>query len=319
VKGLAGGLLLCLPWVLLWSGAVAARVFTIGMITNTAIHDAAIAGFKEGMAELGYVEGENVRYLYNGISDTDEKIDAALGELLAQEVDLLLSAGKAVTTRLKAALEGTDMPILMTAALRPVEDGLVVSLVHPGGSVTGVRVIDTSVKTLEWLRKVSEEITKGYVPFNPDDGISRRTLDELYEMAPQIGIGLVLGEMGSVEEATDAIARLPEDIDAILRIPSPTFDMRNSELSQAAIRRKIPMAASLPLEGEVVLMCTTSMFGAGKQNARLAHLILRGEKPGELPVETAEPELTINLKAAEEIGVFIPDEILVQASTIIRQ
>lgn len=317
-KSLIGGVLFCFMWTLFSAGPAGAKIITIGMITYTEIHSPAIDGFKQGMAELGYIEGENVRYLYDGITETPEKIDAAIKDLLSQNVDLFLTAGNTATIRVKKAVEGMGVPILMTAALRPIRDGLVESLGRPGGNVTGVRVVDTALKTLEWLVKTSSEIKKVFIPFNPDDTVSWRTLEGLNEKAAQIGVELVLGELHSVEAAREAIEHLPEDMDAILRIPSPTFDMRNSELSRAAIRRRVPMAASLPLDDAVLLMCTTSVFDAGRQNARLAHLIFTGAKPSELPVETADPFLSINLGTAEKIGLYVPGDILIQAQKIIR-
>jgi len=95
--------------------------------------------------------------------------------------------------------------------------------------------------------------------------------------------------------------------------------MRNSELSQAAIDRGLTMAASVPLDEAVLLTCSTSVFDAGKQNSRLAHLIFQGAKPADLPVETADPTLTVNLDTAEKIGIYVPDEVLLQAKTIIRR
>jgi putative ABC transport system substrate-binding protein len=128
----------------------------------------------------------------------------------------------------------------------------------------------------------------------------------------------VLDEVHSVEEAVAAIESLPEDVDAIFRIPSPTLDPKNNELSQTAIKRGLPMGTGLPLGESVLLTLATNLFEMGKQAARLADQICQGTKPADLPVETGEIFMTINLKTAETIELDISNEILLQADTIIR-
>lgn len=110
---------------------------------------------------------------------------------------------------------------------------------------------------------------------------------------------------------------MPEDIDAILRIPTPSL-YPNDELSQAAINQGLPMGASLSLDEAVLITLTGDLFGHGRQVARLSHQVLEGIKPTELPVETGEFIFTVNLITAETIGFDIPDEFLRQVDTIIR-
>ena len=133
-----------------------------------------------------------------------------------------------------------------------------------------------------------------------------------------MGIEIVPGDVHSVEEAVAAIESLPEDINAIYRIPSPTLDSRNNELSQAAIKRGLPMGSGLPLDEAVLLTLSTNLFDVGKQTARMADQVFLGTKPGDLPVESGEQTLVINLKTADAIGLHIPDSILQQADTVIR-
>ena len=138
------------------------------------------------------------------------------------------------------------------------------------------------------------------------------------EFAAQLNVELVHGEVHSVEEAVAAIESLPEDIGSILRISAPSLDPRSSELSQAAIKRGLPTGSYLPLDDKLLLTLTTNLVEIGKQAARLTHQIRQGVKPADLPVETAEVYLTLNLKTAQAMGLDIPDEILRQADTVIR-
>jgi len=293
------------------------ETFTIGVVNHVPVLTPAFEGFKAGMAEFGYVEGKNVTYIYNGVVAL-QAVNAEIESLLTQDVDMLLTLGNVPATVAKQAVEGTDMPIVFGPIMYPVEEGVVESLRHPGGNLTGVTNGQGTAKALEWLVTIAPGAKKVYLPYNPDDKVSIAVLAELEKVPSQLGIELVLGEVHSVEEAVAAIESLPEDIDAIYRIPAPTLDPRNNELNQAAMKRGLPMGASLPLSESMLLTYAADFFEMGKQMARLADQIIKGTKPADLPVETAEFFFTINLQTAEAIGLYIPDEILVQADTIIR-
>lgn len=91
------------------------------------------------MAELGYADGKNVRNIHYGSMETEERTDVAIRDMLSQDVDLILTAGNSLTLRVKAAVEGTDIPVLLSTFIRPAGNGLVESLGHPDGNITGVR------------------------------------------------------------------------------------------------------------------------------------------------------------------------------------
>jgi putative tryptophan/tyrosine transport system substrate-binding protein len=316
-------ILLILIGLLVTAGLVCnktpARIFTIGIVNNVSILSQSVNGFKAGMAELGYVEGKNVRYIHKGIIDNDQKVvDDEIRNLLAQNIDILLTIGNGVSLRAKNAVEGTDMPVLFCACNKPIEAGLIESMNHPGFNITGVAVADSTAKALEWLKIITPGLKKVYLPFNPDDEVSIVSLSGVDEAASKLGLELILNKIRSVEEAVAAIENLPKDATAIFRIPSPTLDSRNNELSHAAIQKGLPMGARLPLDKEVLLTFATDLYDVGKDTARLAHQIHLGVKPMDLPVETAETFLTINLKTAERIGLHIPDDVLTQAKNIIR-
>jgi putative tryptophan/tyrosine transport system substrate-binding protein len=295
------------------------KVFTIGMMNYVSIHAPAMEGFRAGMESLGYVEGKTVDYIYHGTIDgVSEAIDAEVKRLLAQKVDLFLTAGNFLSKRVVEDLKGSGIPVVFAASSHPVENGLVSSLGLPGGDVTGVRVADTTAKTLEWLKLIRPDTKKVLLPYNPEDAVSMTILATLDEDAYKLGISLVKQEIHSVEDARAAILNLSKDVDAILRIPSPTLDGQNSELSLAAIQEKLPMVSPHPLDESVLLTYASMAYDAGKQAARIAGLIHQGVSAADIPVETAEASLTINLKTAQEIGLQIPDEVLMQAKTIIR-
>jgi putative ABC transport system substrate-binding protein len=245
-------------------------------------------------------------------------IEREIESLLAQDVDMLFTAGSAITLKARRAVSGKAIPVVFAAVASPVERGVVDSIPQPGGDLTGVQVGLEIPKALQWLVTIVPGAKKVYVPYNPDEEVSTITLAALDKAAAQLGIQIIGGQVHSVEEAVVAIESLPEDVGAVFRIPSPTLDSRNDELSRAAIRRRLPMGAGLPLDEAVLFTFAADMFAAGKQAARLAGRIREGVDPADLPVESAEIFLAINLKTAEAIGLDIQDTILLQADTIIR-
>lgn len=295
------------------------KPFTVGICLHTAVHIPIMTGFKEGMAEFGYVEGKNISYIYNGITENDPgHLDAEIKKLLSEGADLLLTMGSPVSLRAEKAVEGTDIPIIFCASVKPVEYDLVESLSHPGGKMTGVQVAETTDKLMELLTIIRPGTKKIFMPYNPDDKIPSFNKEFLNKTAAQLGIDLVSHEVHSVEEAIAAIKALPKEGTAIYRVPSPTLDDRNEELSQAAIDRRIPMGSVFPLDRSVLIVLSSDFFDTGRQAARMAHLVRLGAKPGDLPVETSDAVLTVNLQTAEKIGVDIPKDILLQANRIIR-
>jgi putative ABC transport system substrate-binding protein len=303
-------------------GGAAQKPFTIGVVSES-VNAAAPVGtyYKDGLTELGYVEGEDVTYIDNGpVGSNSAAADAELKKLLAQKVDMLLVIGPIPAQQAKQAVAGTDVPVIFTPMpQRAVEFGLVESISHPGGNLTGVQGGNEVPETLKWLVKIKPNARKIYVPYSPDDEISIGMLAALEEIAPQLNIELVRGEAKSAEEAVAAVENLPADIDAIFFIPAPTLESKISELSQTAIKRGLPTGTFIPKLDETILVTVSfDPIETGKQVARLIHQVRQGIKPADLPVETVETYLTINLKTANAIGLEIPNEILRQADMVIR-
>ena len=293
------------------------KTYTIGMateISQTAILDS----FKARMTELGYVEGKNVTYIYHGVVGTDpQKNEAEIKSLMGQKADLLLTVGNAPSIAAKKAVEGTGTPVVFAPILDPVGAGLVASLSHPGGNLTGVQTLNTTPKVLEWLIKIAPGTKQVYAPYNPADRTALEFIKPLPDTAAQLGVKLVLDEVSSGEEELATIKTLPKD-SAILFVTSPSLDSSLVDAVNLAIELRIPTGARNLMAEKTLINYTTDRALQGKQAAVLADKVFKGTKPGDLPVETAEYLLTLNLKTAEAIGLNIPDEILHQAKNIIR-
>jgi putative ABC transport system substrate-binding protein len=296
------------------------QTYTIGVINYTPALDTTFDGFKAGMAELDYVESENITYIYNGILDPNpEEIDAEIQSMLTQDVDLLFTLGTLPTTRAKQAVEGTHIPVIFAPLIDPVGQGIVESPRHPGGNVTGVQRGNTIPKSLEWLLILVPETTHIYVPYHPGDEVAVASISSLREATAALKVELMLGEVSSPEEVTTAIETLPKDT-AIFFVPMPSLESSTTDFVETAIECRIATTSLQPyhLETGVLVTNDIDLFSVGKQAARLANQVLHGVAPADLPVETAEIFLSINLKTANAIGLYIPDEILEQADTIIR-
>ncbi|MBN1627864.1 MAG: ABC transporter substrate-binding protein [Deltaproteobacteria bacterium] len=308
-----------LPWTIFSDIQAKNRLYTIGIAVDDPTFGEEQEGFKDGMAEKGYVEGKDIRYISYGYIESGKDVDSKTQRLLSDNADIILAIGNTSASWANKAAEGTDIKVLFCMINSdPVGEGLVKSLSLPGGNVTGIRVADSIPKSLEWLIRVVPGIKRVYLPYNPEEEVSVLALTGLDETAARLGIKLVLHKTGSVEEVLFAIENMPGDIDCIFRIPSPTLDPRNAELSRAAIKRGLPMGSAVLLDEAVLVTFSPDSYQAGRDAARLAHQIIQGACPGDLPVVTSEVLLKINLKTAEKIGIHIPDSALAQATTIIR-
>lgn len=294
-------------------------IFTIGVVGHK-INGLEFDSFRTGMTELGYIEGGNYKMVYKDIpSLTNYRgIDAKLKEILAEDMDMLLIKEMEVALRAKGLVKGTDMPVLLIGCPSPVESGIVDSISRPGGNITGVQVVDSGPKALEWLARITPDAKKIWLPCNPDDLISALELAKLDKALPQLGIELAIQKINSVEETIDAINQLPEEIDAVFFIPSPILNDEAGRLNRAAIKKNITTGASLGLDEDILITFKTDMSDCGRKTARIAGQIIQGVEPADLPIETSEAQLIINLKTAEAIGLNIPDAVLEQATIIIR-
>jgi putative ABC transport system substrate-binding protein len=297
------------------------KTYTIGVINIVPALDNTLEGFKEGMTELGYTEGENITYIYEGATTDIDKLDSVAQGLVAAEVDLILSITTPATQAAQRATVDTDIPVVFVPVTDPVSAGLVDSLKQPGGNVTGITFGVQEGRRLEWLVQIVPTIEQIYIIYNPEDRSPVLALEILNETAATLGVELITREVRNSEEIMAAIENIPEEADAFFLLPDSLVSTRLTELLKAAAELQLPTSGAniedVTAHG-VLISYAMQQISAGKQAARLADQILRGTKPADLPVETAEFYLAINLKTAEAIGLDISDEILLQADIIVR-
>lgn len=295
------------------------QTYTIGIVNYVPILAKTIEGFKERMAELGYLEGKNVTYVYQGMLPTDAQvIEREVQRLIAQRVDLLLTLGTLPTLAAKKYVEGTKIPVVFAPLVNPVEEGVVQSLSHPGGNITGVQNGDTIPKAIEWMRKIVPHTTRIHVIYHPQDQVARTSVKPLPSMAASLGIELVLDEVASREDAIALIEQFAPQ-ESIFFVPTPRLGSLVSVLEVAARSGIATGSQNLGwLEEGALFIYGIDSFMVGRQAARLAEQIFKGIPPADLPVETGEYALRLNLRTAKTLSLDIPETIMRQASTILR-
>ncbi|MBN1428861.1 MAG: ABC transporter substrate-binding protein [Anaerolineae bacterium] len=296
----------------------AKHTVVIGVVIESEPLVVTFDGLRKGMADLGYVEGDNITYIFNGVVGSDlDDIDHEVEGLLAKKVDLFFTPGTVPTLRVKQAVEGTDIPVIFAPVINPVDAGVVDSLSYPGGNVTGVETGDTLPKAMEWLITIAPA-TNFYVPYHPDDVTSVSTIPVLMSTAATLGIDVTIDEVSSPEDVVAAIRSLPEDTD-VLFVPMARLEAGLDDYAAAAMECDVAIGSYQPsyMRNGILVNFSVDLFEMGKQASRLVDQALRGASPAELPVETADGFLTINLVTAEAIGLEIPNHILRLANTVI--
>jgi putative ABC transport system substrate-binding protein len=305
--------------VLLAACGNSSKPYTVGVVNVVPVLDNTVQGFIAGMADLGYIEGENVTYIHTEIINMDE-LDSVLQDIVKADVDLIMTTTTIAATAVQAATADTGIPVVFSTLADPIGVGLVKSLQQPGGNMTGLVIGPQEGRRLKWLLEMDTTIEHIYVPYNPDDPAPVSALQTLNDVAPQLGVELVTPKVRTVDDVIAAIENIPEGVDAVYLVADSLVSARGAEFVEATIELQLPLSGPSMADVENGLLTCYGPVQAysGKQVARLADQILRGTEPSDLPVEIAEPYLGINLKTADAIGLQIPDDILLQADIIIR-
>ncbi len=260
-------------------GSATPKTYTIGVVNFAQSLESTLQAFKEGMTTLGYVEGENVTYIYEGAVDAD-KLDAVAQGLVQAKVDLILSLTTSATKAAQKATAGTDIPVVFIPVTDPVGAGIVASLTKPGGNITGVTYTSQEGKRLEWLLKVVPTIKQIYVVYNPKDQSPVLALKAVSEAATKLGVELITRETSTPEEVEAAFQDIPKEADAIFLLPDTLVNARmTTDWFKLIVERQLPTSGPA-----VTTVNTTAMTAYGvdlqtaarTQAAGLANRILRG-------------------------------------------
>ena len=294
--------------------------FTIGLITNNRNGLKNIQGFQDKMTELGYNIGKNVNYMFEETPVKGSKLDDSLNEMVKAEVDLIFTAGTPTGVAAHKITAGTNIPVIFGVIANPIRAGVMEDLAKPGGNMTGVKLGATQARRLQFLLELTPDIKRILIPYNSKDTASTSAVAQIRDIAPSLNIEIVEKTAHNDQEVLALLACISENLDAIFLVPGTTVNIHLQKVLAAAHDHKIPVSG--PSLTQVKEGALTS-FGfdhheAGMQAARLADQVLKGADPGDLPVETAEFFLALNLITAETLGLQIPYSALQQAKVIIR-
>lgn len=301
-----------------------ARIPRIGFLGNsTAAREAHLVGpFREGLRDLGYVEGQNILIEYRWAEGRYERFPALLADLIALKVDVIVSAGTPAAFAVKKAT--SSIPFVMVAVGDPVGTGLINSLARPGGNVTGLTSIaaDLEGKRLELLREVIPELSHVAVLWNPASAFQVVSEKEVQAAAPVLGIKVLSLGVRAREQLDDAFAAiLRERPSALVVLADRLFLHHRKSIVDFITQNRLPgvYAYQELVELGGLMSYGPSYSGMHKRAAYYVDKILKGAKPADLPVERpANFELVVNLKAAKALGIAIPPEVLLRADRVIR-
>jgi putative ABC transport system substrate-binding protein len=281
-----------------------------------------VAGFRRGLNETGYVEGKNVAIEFRWAEGHYDRVPALAADLVRRQVAIIFATAPGGGARAAKAATST-IPIVFTAGRDPVDMGLVASLSHPGGNLTGVNFVTTELmeKRLELLHALVPKATVIAFIVNPKGTTESRT-QKVQETARTFGLQLRLLSAANEQEIDAAFATFKQLRPGALLVDSDAFfNARREQLVALAARNKVPAI----YEGrDFVVVGGLLSYGASISEAyRLAGIyagkILNGAKSADLPVvQSTKTELVINLKTAKALGLTIPQSLLLRADEVIR-
>jgi len=290
------------------------KKYLIGVINLNPQLSSVVEGFKEGMAEHGYIEGKNVTYVH--LKDPGD-IDLVLRDLKAKKADLILTITTPALEKAQNAFRGTGIPII-GISYDPVRGGVVDSLVNKKENTTGIKLGQSVPKALEWLLLIAPDTKRVFVPVKFDTRAAQLSLADLKDTAAKLHVDLLVSNVEGPDDLHAALSSIPEDIDAVFILHSLLIVSNLDTVIETAVKRRLPTASGSGLyKYGVTVSYGEDHMHTGKQAAELAHKVLQGHSAAGLPFKTADFFLGINLDNAKKIGLDIPEHILKQAEFII--
>jgi putative ABC transport system substrate-binding protein len=301
------------------------RVPVIGFLGSTSPGPYAsnVAAFRQGLAETGYVEGQNVAIEYRWAEGNYDRLPELAADLVGRKVDLIAASGGNVAAL--AAKGGTStIPIVFASGGDPVGSGVVPSLARPGGNVTGVTfmIAELTPKRLELLAELVPQARVTGLLVNPDSPGTEGTIQATQEAARGRGLQLVILKASSESEIDVAFATLAQlHAGGLLLAADPFFASRREQLVALASRHAVP--AIYPVrefaDAGGLISYGASITFVYHQVGIYAGKILKGAKPADMPVQQPTKfELVVNLKTAKALGLTVPKTLLVGADEIIE-
>jgi putative tryptophan/tyrosine transport system substrate-binding protein len=276
--------------------------------------------FRKGLRQLGYVEGENILVEYRA-AEGPKELPTRIAELVGVKVDVIVTW---TTPGTLAAKQGTKTIPIVAVSGDPVETGLVASLARPGGNVTGFAILTTDLeaKKLELLREAIPGVSRIGVLWNPDNPVWASAWKELPSAARSLGLKLQSLELRDPGEFEQVFASASSQrAGALLVVQERLFVSHRQRVVELAAGKRLPAmyGESQFVEAGGLMSYGASLPDMLRRSAVYVDKILKGTKAAELPVEQAMKfEMIINLRAAKQIGLTIPPQVLARADKVIK-
>jgi putative ABC transport system substrate-binding protein len=317
IKGIAGS---AAAWPLAARAQQSGKIWRMGFIAHG--HESFYDALFEGLRDYGYVEGQNLIVERRFAGGNAALFNDFAAEMVRLNVDVIV----VVTTPAAIAVKNvtTTIPIVHPNAIDPLKTGLIASLAHPGGNLTGGAQLtaEASAKRLQILKKVVPKLSRAAALWNPENSAIGFAFQETQGAAGALGVTLQSHEVRGPQDFAGAFAAIDQEPpDALLALQDAVTMQQRNEITDFAIRERLPsmfqgkgwaQAGGLMSYGEDL----AAMY---RRAAYFGDRIFKGAKPADVPVEQATKfELAVNLKTANAIGVTIPDAILATADTVIE-
>jgi ABC-type uncharacterized transport system substrate-binding protein len=301
------------------------KISRIGYLspTSPSISPTRIEAFRQGLRELGYVEGKNIVIEYRYAERKFDRLPALAAELVRLKVDLIVTTGPTVTRAAKGAT--TTVPIVMTSDTDPIGNGFVASLARPGGNITGLSALapELSGKQLELLKEVVPRLSRLAVFGTSTNPGNSQMLGEVKRAIATFGMKLQYLEVRGPKDIETAFrAATNERAGAVLCLVAGLVAAgHRTEITELAVKSQLP--AIYPQSNYVqdggLMSYGVNTADLDRRAATYVDKILKGRTPADLPVEQPTKfEFIINLKAAKQIGLAIPPNVLARADRVIR-
>ncbi|PYN82945.1 MAG: ABC transporter substrate-binding protein [Candidatus Rokuibacteriota bacterium] len=281
------------------------------------------AAFLTGLRELGWIEGKTIAIEYRSAKWNVELLEDLAEDLVRMKVDVIVTAGGGAP--LRAAKQATStIPIVMARSVDPVAEGLVATLARPGGNVTGVSFMipELGSKRLELLKEIAPRVTRLAVLWNPATGGSDLELRATRAAASKLGVALKLMEVRNADDLVRVFAALEKERPDALTMFFDELTTGYRELvGDFAKKHRLPtvFGAKEFAEAGGLMSYAPNVPEAFRRAASYVDKILKGAKPGDLPIEQPTKfEFVINLKTAKALGLTIPQSLLVRADEVIQ-
>lgn len=290
----------------------------LGPAPTPATPNVPFQAFREGLRELGYVEGRDLVIESRWADGRTDRLPALAAELVALRVDVFVGVGAAVARAARGAT--TSIPVVVAVVVDPVQGGLVADLERPGGNLTGVTTFDPQEarKKLELLKEVVPGLARvallGDQALQDPKGHAEHA--RALGLQPQ-SLTIAGGASPALEGVFQAMRR--ERADALVVLEQPATATHRRRLAEMAAAQRMPTLFPARSDADGLIGYGTNVAEPSRRLATYVDRILKGAKPADLPIEViVRPEVIVNLKTAQEIGVTVPPEVLKRADRVVQ-